>query len=201
MANCARLERAARSGGQLEPHVFAASEVDMDAYEAILARRSIRAYQDRPLERALLVKLLEAAMAAPTACNAQPWEFVVIVDEEGLARMRTLLPFGKYNAPAAIVVCGSMEKALNNCAERYWVQDCSAALENILVAAAGMGLGTVWMGVYPIEERVQAVRAALDLPATVTPLGVVYAGYPGETKEPRTQYEEGRVHWGMYPKG
>jgi nitroreductase len=173
----------------------------MDAFEAILARRSIRSYQDRPLERALLVKLLEAAMAAPTACNAQPWEFVVIDNQGGMAKLREILPFGKYNAPAAIVVCGSQEKALNNCAEKYWVQDCSAALENILIAAAGMGLGTVWNGVYPIDERVQAVSAALELPAAVTPLGVVYVGYPGEEKEARTQYEEGRVHWGMYPKG
>jgi nitroreductase len=173
----------------------------MDAYEAVLARRSIRAYQDKPVERAVLVRLLEAAMAAPTACNAQPWEFVVVDMEEGMAELRRILPFGKYNAPAAIVVCGSEKKALNNCAEKYWVQDCSAALENILVAATGMGLGSVWMGVYPIEERILAVRAALDLPAPVTPLGVVYVGYPGEEKEPRTQYEDGRVHWGKYKQG
>jgi nitroreductase len=170
----------------------------MDAYEAILARRSIRSYLDRPLERAVLVRLLEAAMAAPTACNAQPWEFMVVDQAEGMAELRRILPFGKYNAPAAIVVCGSEDKALNNCAEKYWVQDCSAALENILVAAVGIGLGTVWIGVYPIEERVLAVRACLDLPQTVTPLGVVFVGYPAEVKEARTQYEEGRVHWGKY---
>lgn len=173
----------------------------MDAFEAILARRSIRAYQDRRVERAALVRLLEAAMAAPTACNAQPWEFVGVDTAQGMAELRPILPYGKYNAPAAIVVCGSEEKALNNCAEKYWVQDCSAALENILVAAVGMGLGTVWIGVYPIAERVQSVRAVLELPESVTPLGVVFIGYPGEEKEPRTQYEEGRVHWGKYGKG
>jgi nitroreductase len=139
-------------------------------------------------------------MAAPTACNAQPWEFVVVDQAMGMEELRRILPYGKYNSPAAIVVCGSEDKALNNCAEKYWVQDCSAALENILVAAAGQGLGTVWVGVYPIDERIQAVRAALDLPPTVTPLGVVYVGYPGEEKEPRTQYEESRVHWGKYGK-
>jgi len=170
----------------------------MDAYEAILARRSIRAYLERAVDRAVLTRLLEAAMAAPTACNAQPWEFVVVDSAEGMAELREILPYGKYNAPAAIIVCGSVDKALNNCAEKYWVQDCSAALENILVAAVGMGLGTVWIGVYPIEERVHGVRAGLSLPETVTPLGVVFVGYPGEEKEPRTQYESGRVHWGKY---
>ena len=170
----------------------------MDAYEAILARRSIRAYQDRPVERAVLVRLLEAAMAAPTACNAQPWEFIVVDTPAGMDEIRAIMPFGKYNAPAAIVVCGSQDKALNDCAERYWVQDCSAALENILVAAAGMGLGTVWLGCYPNPERYPLVRALLKMPETVTPLGVVYVGYPGEEKEPRTQYEEHRVHWGKY---
>jgi nitroreductase len=173
----------------------------MDAFEAILARRSIRAYQDRPVARENLVRLLQAAMAAPTACNAQPWEFVVVDSAEGMERLREIMPFGKYNAPAAIVVCGSLEKALNECAERFWVQDCSAALENILVAAAGMGLGTVWLGGYPDEERIRALRAELGLPESVTPLGVVYAGYPAEEKEPRTQYEEARVHWGKYKKG
>jgi nitroreductase len=172
----------------------------MDAFEAILARRSIRVYQDRPVERAALARLLEAAMAAPTACNAQPWEFVVVDSAAGMAELRLILPYGKYNAPAAIIVCGSKTKALNNCAEKYWVQDCSAALENILVAAAGMGLGTVWIGVYPIDERVLVVRAGLDLPETVTPLGVVFIGYPGEEKEARTQYEEARVHWGKYSR-
>lgn len=173
----------------------------MDAYEAMLARRSIRAYLDKPVERATLVRLLQAAMAAPTACNAQPWEFVVVTSPAGMAKLRDILPHGKYNAPAAIVVCGSEDKALNNCAEKYWVQDCSAALENILVAAAGMGLGTVWIGVYPLEERVTGLRPVLNLPETVTPLGVVYLGYPAEAKEPRTQYEERRVHWESYKRG
>jgi nitroreductase len=173
----------------------------MDAYEAILARRSIRAYQEKAVERGLLVRLLEAAMAAPTACNAQPWEFVVVTSQAGMALLREILPHGKYNAPAAIVVCGSEDKALNNCAEKYWIQDCSAALENILVAAAGMGLGTVWVGVYPLDERVAALRPPLNLPTTVTPLGVVYLGYPKEQKEPRTQYEERRVHWETYKLG
>jgi nitroreductase len=172
----------------------------MEAFEAILARRSIRAYAEKPVERALLVRLLEAAMAAPTACNAQPWEFVVVDTPEGMETLRVILPHGKYNAPVAIVVCGSETKALNNCAEKYWVQDCSAALENILVAAAGMELGTVWIGVYPLAERVAALRPVLGLPETVTPLGVVFLGYPSPEgqKEPRTQYDERRVHWGRY---
>ncbi|MDO8970256.1 MAG: nitroreductase family protein, partial [Saprospiraceae bacterium] len=105
---------------------------------------------------------------------------------------------GKYNTPSAIVVCGNPSLSNNSAGKMYWVQDCSAALENILIAAAGMDLGTVWIGIYPLESRVDAVRKVLNIPDSVTPLGAVYVGYPAEQKVPRTQYEEHRVHWQVY---
>jgi nitroreductase len=170
----------------------------MDAFEAILARRSIRAYQDRPVEDALLVKLLEAAMAAPSACNSQPWEFVVVTEMERLARLRDALYGGKYNAPAAIVVCGNESIANNSVARRNWMLDCSAATENILIAAVSLGLGAVWIGVYPLPSVIKPVSEALNIPSHVVPLCVIYTGYPAEEKTPRTHYNAWRVHWQEY---
>ena len=170
----------------------------MDILETIFARRSIRSYQDRRVEREMLVSLLKAAMAAPTAANARPWEFVVVDEPEGLAALKKGLPFGKYNTPAAIVVCGNPSIANNSAGKMYWVQDCSAAIENMCIAAVGMGLGTVWIGIYPLESRISAIRKILNLPESVTPLGAVYVGYPAEQKEARTQYDEIRVHWQVY---
>ncbi len=170
----------------------------MEILDIIFSRRSIRVYQERKVERDVLVKLLQAAMAAPTAANGQPWEFVVVDEPEGLAGLRECLPFGRYNTPAAILVCGNPEIGNNSAAKMYWVQDCSAATENILIAAAGMGLGSVWIGIYPIESRVTAIREKFNLPETVTPLGAIYIGYSAEKKEARTQYDDHRVHWQLY---
>ena len=170
----------------------------MDVLDLIFSRRSIRSFLERKVEPEILVSLLKAAMAAPTAANAQPWEFVVVDEPEALTALKAQLPFGRYNAPAAIVVCGSPEIGNNSTGKMYWVQDCSAAIENILIAAVGLGLGSVWIGIYPLESRIEAVRKVLNLPEAVTPLGAVYVGYPGEQKEPRTQYDEHKVHWQVY---
>jgi nitroreductase len=169
-----------------------------DILNDILKRRSIRNYNPQEVEKEKLVRLLEAAMAAPNACNSQPWEFVVVTDQGLLAQLRSELYSGKYTAPAAIVVCGN-EKIANNSASRFfWVQDCSAATENMLIAAVGLGLGTVWIGVYPLPSVIKPVSRILNLPEHVIPLGVIYVGYPAEVKPPRTQYDERRVYWQQY---
>ncbi len=170
----------------------------MDILSVIFSRRSIRKYQERRVEREILTSLLQAAMAAPTAANARPWEFVVVDEPENLLQLKAVLPFGQYNAPAAIVVCGNPDIGSNTAGRFYWVQDCSAALENMLIAAAGIGLGSVWIGVYPLESRVKGLRTALNMPENVTPLGVMYVGYPAEQKEARTQYDDHRVYWQVY---
>lgn len=164
----------------------------------ILSRRSIRHYTSEPMDQETLVLLLKAAMSAPTACNSQPWEFIVVTEPEVLALIREKFLFARYNAPAAIVVCGNVGIANNSVAREYWVQDCSAATENILIAAAGMGLGAVWIGVHPAPSKIKPVREALGIPENVTPLSIVYVGHPAETKEPRTQYDEHRVYWQCY---
>jgi nitroreductase len=166
--------------------------------QAILRRRSIRRYQPRPIERQDLDWLLEAAMAAPSACNSQPWEFVVVTEANVLDSLRDRLQSGRYNATAAIVVCGNLKIAHNSAARRFWVQDCSASAENILLAAAGLGLGAVWIGVYPLPSLVKAVSEVLGMPEHVTPLCLILLGYPDEDKPARTQYDPRRVYWQAY---
>jgi nitroreductase len=158
-------------------------------FQTILARRSIRKYTDQPVSPAQLQRLLEAAMAAPSASNERPWHFVVITERETLNRLAQAHPYGKmlFEATACIAVCGEPENA-------YWVQDCSAATENILLAATELGLGTVWLGVHPRSDREHSVRDALSMPPHYTPLCLISIGHPAEQKEPRTQYDEARVH-------
>jgi nitroreductase len=157
--------------------------------DLIFKRRSVRIFSKKSVEKETLTKLLQAAMAAPSASNSRPWEFIAISDPETLEELRKSLKYGKYNAPAAIVVCANLDLAQNESALRFWAQDCSAATENILIAAAGMDLGTVVM---------QIEREILGIPDNVTPLSLVYVGYPAEEPQPRTQYDAQRVHWDKY---
>jgi Nitroreductase len=171
-------------------------------YEGVLSfftrRRSIRSYTERIVEREKLEILLKSAMAAPTTANNQPWEFIVIDDKDMMNSLRKILFFGPYNATAAIVVCGNMNFAFPEPSRDYWIQDCSAAIENILLAATEMGLGSVWIGLHPLPSKIKPVRKLLDIPDYVIPLSVVYLGYPNESKEPRTQYNEKVVYWQKY---
>ncbi len=137
-------------------------------------------------------------MAAPTAMNIKPWEFVVVTDPETLKQIRSALMFGNYNAPAAVIVCGNTSFFKHPMAAKFWVQDCSAATENILLAAVGLGLGTVWLGVHPIHNFEKRIQRILSLPGHVKPLNVIYVGYPDEEKPPRTQFNPDRVHWDQY---
>lgn len=171
--------------------------VTLDILEHIMMRRSIRSYLEQEVEEQKITQLLKAAMAAPTACNNQPWEFIVVNDKEVLDKLKSRLTFGKYNAPVAIVVCGNMELAKGG-HENYWVQDCSAAMENILLAASGLGLGAIWIGVYPLPSVIKPVREVLNIPEHVVPLSIAYVGYSDEYKEPRTQYNEKRIYHQQY---
>ena len=169
-----------------------------DILETIFKRRSIRSYEDRPVEREKLIQLLRAGTAAPSACNNQPWEFVAVDEPAVMEQFHTRLEDGPYNAPAAIVVCYNPQVGQTQRCDRFWEQDCSAATENIHIAAVGLGLGTVWLGVHPIEETISIVKDIVKLPEHVTPLAVIYVGYPAEKKEPRTKYNESIIHWQEY---
>ncbi len=159
--------------------------------EPILKRRSIRRYTSEPITEEQITKLLEAGMAAPSASNKKPWHFVVITERDILDK---LSHYGSHwdmlrEAPLCIVVCGDP-----GISDRYWVQDCSAATENILLAVSMMGLGAVWLGCHPNHERVDPTKELLGIEDPVTPLAVLSIGHPGEEKEARTQYDAARVH-------
>lgn len=159
------------------------------AFHAMLARRSIRRYTNEPISEEEIRRLLEAAMAAPSASNRQPWHFVVVTERSTLDALAQRHPYGKmlFEAPLCIAVCGESEND-------YWVQDCAAATQNILVCATEMGLGSVWLGVHPRGDREHSVRDTLGMPPHYGPLCLIALGHPAEEKQPRTQYEEERVH-------
>jgi nitroreductase len=165
----------------------------MDAMEAIVTRRSVRKYTSQAVPDELVKELLEAAMYAPSAGNQQPWHFVVIRDREVMSRIPRIHPYAAMvnEAAAAVVVCGdtSMEKH-----KGFWVQDCSAATENLLIAAHAKGLGAVWVGIYPNGDRVKGFKELLGLPENVFPLALIPMGFPAEKKPQPERYEESRVH-------
>jgi nitroreductase len=172
--------------------------MDTPIYDAALRRRSVRKYLDTPVSRETLTALVKAATAAPSATNRRPWAFVAVTDPEVLKKLRKTHMFSNMNAPAAIVVCGEMNKAAIGPGKEFWVQDCSAAIENILMTALDFGLGTVWVGVHPINHNVKRVSAALELPAHIVPLGLIFVGAPAGEPEPRTQFEDADLHWDRY---
>lgn len=169
-----------------------------DMIDFIFQRRSIRRYTGEKVEDAHIKLLLKAAMAAPSACNRQPWEFIVITDQEILKNIQDRLHTKDCNAPMAIIVCGDMKFALSGYGKEYWIQDCSAATENILIGASALGLGTIWVGAYPVVPIVQVLAEMLLLPPEVIPLNIIYIGHPAEEKEPGTQYNENKIHWQQY---
>lgn len=170
----------------------------METMDTIFARRSIRRFLEKPVEPEKIELLLKAAMAAPSARNSKPWEFVVVTEPAMLDKVRGAMTFGKFNAPAAIIVCGNLSIFRRPLSGQFWVQDCSAATENILVAAVSLGLGTVWCGVHPIHVFTKRISSVLQLPEHVKPLNVIYVGYPDQEKPARTQYDASRVHWQNY---
>ena len=167
-------------------------------FQNILNRKSVRAYTDRAVSREQLDTLLRAAMAAPTGRDMRPWKFVVIDDKEALAKLAGQLPYAKMlpEAAAAIVVCGDLSVTDDKGQpSTNWTFDCSAATENLLLAAEAMGLGAVWTGVYPYEERQTAVSQALQLPEHIIPLNLIPIGYPKGDPQPKDKYDADNVHF------
>ncbi|HPD94253.1 MAG: nitroreductase family protein [Bacteroidales bacterium] len=160
----------------------------------ILNRKSVRSFTDKPVSEDDLVLLLKAGMAAPSARNLQPWMFVVVTNRQILKKLAERLPYAKmlYEAQAAIIVCGNLSKA-GDSPEGYWVQDCSAASQNILLAAEAIGLGAVWTGVFPRAERMNVVSEELNLPDHVIPLNVIPIGYPKGEHSPKDKFKKENI--------
>ncbi len=165
----------------------------MDALEALYTRRSIRQYQSTPVEEEKIEAILCRGMMAPSAGNQQPWHFIVIKDKKMLATLAEVHPYAKMvvHAPAAILACGDLSLERH---KGVWVQDLSAATENMLLAAHSLGLGSVWLGVYPREERVAAIAKLFQLPEHIIAFSLIPIGYPAEVKESKSRYDLTRVH-------
>jgi flavin reductase (DIM6/NTAB) family NADH-FMN oxidoreductase RutF/nitroreductase len=171
-----------------------------ETLKVIQNRKSVRHFTNQAVSEQQIELLLRAGMAAPTAVNRQPWAFYVVTERETLDLLGEQLPYAKMllQAQAAIVVCGDMEKAGNLKEQAYWVQDCSAATQNILLAAESIGLGAVWTAAFPYDERTKVVIETLNLPGHHVPLNVIPIGYPTGEDKPKDKWKTENVFW-QYP--
>lgn len=165
----------------------------MEAIKCLMTRRSIRRYRPGRIPQAKIKRLLECAMNAPSARNQQAWQFVVVRDRRLLKGITEVHPYAQMlkEAAAAIAVCGDLKAEV---AKGYWVQDCAAATMNILLAAHALGLGAVWLGVFPRPERVRGVQRILQLPKTVVPLSIVSLGLPAEKPSRAIRFDARKMH-------
>ena len=165
-----------------------------DVLSVIHNRKSVRTYQDKKVTKDQLEVLMKAAMAAPTAVDRRPWIFIAVTDRTTLDKLSEGLPYAQMlkQASAAIVVCGDTTKAFPG---DFWIMDCSAATENLLLAAEGTGLGAVWTAVYPEQERVDHVRKVLGIPSHCIPLNCIPIGYPTGIEKPKNKWDPANIHW------
>ena len=169
----------------------AASASGNAALDNIFARKSVRTYLNKGVEEEKIDLMLRAGMAAPSGKDQRPWEFIVVTERASLDSMAAALPYAKMLTEAryAIVVCGDSTRS------SYWYLDCSAATQNILLAAESLGLGAVWTAAYPYEDRMQVVRKYTALPENILPLCVIPFGYPATQQQPKQKYDEKKIHY------
>lgn len=162
----------------------------------IAERKSVRHFTSEAVSDEQLESLARAAMAAPTACNKQPWAVIAVNDRAVLDSLCAVLPYAKMleQAPAAMIVCGDLSKTLEGDGQQYWIQDCSAATENLLLAAEAMGLGAVWTAVFPDTAKINGVSAILSLPENVIPLNVIPVGHPTGEDTPKDKWLDSNYH-------
>jgi nitroreductase len=165
----------------------------METMDAILTRRSIRKYSPDPVNRDVIENVLKAGINAPSAGDEQPWHFVIIDQHDLLEKISELHPYAKMlkDTPTAVLVCGDQHAPKY---KDFWIQDCSAASQNMLLAAHDLGLGAVWIGVYPVEKMIRELRELLNIPAHITPFSIIAMGYPAEEKSERMRYDPSRIH-------
>ena len=161
--------------------------------DIIKKRRSIRSYKDKDVKDEEIYTLLEAAMLAPSAGNEKPWHFIIIDNQEIINKIPDIHPYAKMitQVKKAILVCADLNETKY---EDYWVQDCAAATENILLKGVDLGLGTVWLGLYPDEERVAKFKNLFKLPADIIPFSLIPVGYPDQDKKTPDRFDKSRIH-------
>lgn len=161
--------------------------------DAILKRTSVRRFKEHDVSNELIEQILTAGMSAPSAGNQQPWQFMVIRNEETLKRLSQCSPYAASaaHAPVAILVCGDLSAEIH---KGFWVQDCSAAVENMLIAVTSLNLGAVWLGVYPEKDRVDYVKKLFDLPHEIIPLAIIPVGSPYQEHHPQNRFDREKIH-------
>ena len=171
----------------------------MNRTDVIFERRSIRSYTGERVSDGDMKTILMAGMAAPSAMNSQPWEFLVVRDRDMLGRLSKVQPYWTMldKADAAVIVLGNI-RAYKSKTKDFFIQDCSAATENMLLAATALGLGAVWLGLYPKAEPQAALRQLLQIPEDIVPFSVIALGHPKEQKARHEIYDESRVHLEQY---
>jgi len=169
----------------------------MELYDGLITRRSIRKYTSEPVSREILEELVKAGMYAPSAVNCQPWHYIVIDDRALFAKIMEVHPYAKMleDAQSAILVCGD-EKLQHS--DGYWIVDCGAATQNILLAAHAKGLGAVWLGLHPREERKKKIKELFQLPGHVQPFSLISLGWPAEEKDIPDRYNSERIHYNKW---
>ncbi len=176
-----------------------ASEAVIDC---IMTRASVRSYSDRQVDDSTVNKILRAGMAAPTAANQQPWNFVVVTEQNLKDSITAAFEYTKMveHCSFAVVVCGDMDRLFKGDIGEggFWVEDCSAASENMLLAAHALGVGGVWCGIYPLKDREETLRRILKLPSNLTPLNVMAFGYPAQPVAPKDKWDEAKIHYNSY---
>jgi nitroreductase len=169
----------------------------MDTLEAIHTRRSIRRYTNQNVEDEAIQKILAAGMSAPSAGNQQPWQFIVITDKTILEEIPHISPYAGMakDAPGAILVCGDLNL---ESIKGFWVQDCAAATQNMLLAAHALGLGAVWTGIYPMQDCVDGFKKLLHIPENVIPFALIPIGYPAQESRGENRFKEERIHYNTW---
>lgn len=176
------------------------ASVEQSTIHDIMTRTSVRSYSDRHVTKETVDTLLRAAMAAPTAGNKQPWRFVVIDDRETLRSISENFHTMKMaeGAALAVVMCGDLQAAFPGELSDYWIQDVSAASENLLLAAHAVGLGAVWCGIYPQMERVEQFSGMLSLPEGIIPMACICVGYPSGETTPKDKWRPEYIHYNSW---
>lgn len=174
-----------------------------ETFKSIFSRTSVRRFTPGEVSRETLILLARCGMAAPSANNRQPWFIIAVTDKNLLQALGDQLPYAKMTreASAALVVCGNHANDPSESARSFWVQDCSAVTENILIAVESLGLGAVWTATFPYEERMEPVRKILNLPTHLIPLNVIPIGHPFSTPNPKEKWDEAKFRFNAFTTG
>ena len=177
--------------------VFGGEKMETETTKTIFSRKSVRNYVEKAVSPETLEFLVRAGMAAPSAMDRRPWEFIIINDKAVVKKLNDALPHAKMaeKAGQAIVVAGNIEKQAGGKDATFWIMDCSAAAENILLAAESLGLGAVWTAVYPAADRLKPVIDILGLPSNIVPLAFIPVGKPDGSDKPKEKFDKEKIHW------